>query len=82
MASIAKCFPNERLGLLVYEIQHPPIYIHLQAMACIRGWLKYESDLSNELYFQTKISLAQTYAAWLLVGDLRYISYIAVIIDD
>ena len=33
-------FPNERLGWLVYEIQHLPIYIHLQTMACERGWLK------------------------------------------
>ena len=36
----------------VYEIQHLPIYIHLQATACKRGWLKYmyESGLSNELF--------------------------------
>ena len=46
-----KYFPNERLGWLVYETQHLPIYIHL------RGWLEYESGLSNELFFQTKINL-------------------------
>ena len=55
-----RSFPNERLGWLVYETQHLPIYIHLQATACKRGWLKYESGLSNELFFQTNISLAQT----------------------
>ena len=54
------CFPDERLGWLVYEIQHLPIYIHSQATACKRGWLIYESGLSNELFFQTNISLAQT----------------------
>ena len=43
-----------------YETQHLPIYIHLQAMACKRGSLKYEIGLSNELYFKMKISLAQT----------------------
>ena len=53
-----KCFPNERLGWPVYEIQHLPFYIHLQAIACKQGLLKYESGLSNELYFQKKISLA------------------------
>ena len=69
-----KCFPYERLGPFVYEIQYPLIHIHLQAMACNRGWLKYESGLSNDLHFQTfpKISLAQTKAARLLVVDLRY----------
>ena len=55
-----KCFPNGRLRWLVYEIQHPPIYIHLQAMACKRGRLKYESGLSNEFFFLSKISLPQT----------------------
>ena len=55
-----KVFPNERMGWLLYEIQHLPIYIHLQAMAYKRGWLKYESGLSNELFFQTKMRLAQT----------------------
>ena len=55
-----KCFPDERLGWLVCEIQHLPIYIHLQATACKRGWLKYESGLSNELFFQKNISLAET----------------------
>ena len=55
-----KCFPDERLGWLVYEIQDLPIYIHLKATACKRGWLKYEIGLSNELFFQTNISLAHT----------------------
>ena len=55
-----KCFPDERLGWLVYEIQHLPIYIYLQAMACKRGWLEYENGLSIELFFQTNICLAQT----------------------
>ena len=32
----------------MYETQHLPIYIHLQAMACKWGWLKYESGLSND----------------------------------
>ena len=50
------CFPNERLGWLVYEIQHLPIYIHLQAMACKQGWLQYERGLSNEFFFQTNIT--------------------------
>ena len=57
---LGKCFLNERQGWLVHETQHLPIYIHLQTMACIRGWLRYESGLANELYFQTKKSLAQT----------------------
>ena len=42
-----KCFPNGRLGWLVYKTQHLPIYIHLQAVAYKRGWLKYESCLSD-----------------------------------
>ena len=54
---LRKCFPNERL---VYDIQHLPTYIHLQAMAFKQGWLKCESALSNEPFFQTKISLTQT----------------------
>ena len=45
-----KCFPDERLGWLVYEIQHLPIYVHLQATACKRGRLIYGSGLSNELF--------------------------------
>ena len=48
------------LGWVVYEIHHLSIYIHSQAMAYKRGSLKYESDLSNELFFQTKINLART----------------------
>ena len=50
-----KCFPKERLGWLVYETQQLPIYIHLQAMACKWGWLKYESGLSNELFCPDEI---------------------------
>ena len=55
-------------------MQYPLIHIHLQTMACNRGWLEYESGLSNDLHFQSfpKISLAQTKAARLLVVDLRY----------
>ena len=45
-----KCFPTERLGWLVYEIQHPPINIHLQAMVCRREWLKYEGGLPNGVF--------------------------------
>ena len=51
---------TKRLGWLVYETQHLHIYIHIQAVAYKRGCLKYESGLSNELYFQIKMSLAQT----------------------
>ena len=47
-------------GLGVVETQHLPIYIHLQAIDCEGGWLKYESGLYNEIFFQTKVSLAQT----------------------
>ena len=48
---LRKCFPNERL---VYDIQHLPTYIHLQAMAFKRGWLKCESALSNEPFSRQK----------------------------
>ena len=60
MASIWEMFSKCKAGWLVYETQHLPIYIRLQAMVCKQGWLIYESGLSKELYFQTKISLAQT----------------------
>ena len=36
------------------------IYIHLQAMACKRGWLKYERGLSSEFIFGANISPAKT----------------------
>ena len=53
-------FSNEMLGWLVYEIKHLSIYIHLQAMACKRGWLKYERGLFSEFFFLVNISLVQT----------------------
>ena len=59
-------------GWLVYETHHLPIHIHLQAMGCKRGWLKYKSGSSSEFCFQSKISLAQTYAPWHLIGDIQY----------
>ena len=68
MASTWKMFPNERLGWLVYETQHLSIYIHLQAMACKRGWLEYENGLSNDFSFPNKNKLAQPKAAPLLIG--------------
>ena len=49
MASIPKCSPKERLGWFVHEIHYLPIIIHLQAMACKRRWLEYESGLPNKL---------------------------------
>ena len=35
-----------RLGWLVSETQHYPIYVHLQAAACRGGWLHTEGGLS------------------------------------
>ena len=66
-----KCFPDERLGWLVYEKQHLPIYIHLQATACKRGSLKYESRLFSELFFQTNITTPEHSRAASVQG-LRY----------
>ena len=71
MAYFGKCFPSEGVGWLVYEIQHLLIYIHLQAMACKRGWLKYERGLSSNFCFQKQTNLAQTKAARLLITGLR-----------
>ena len=61
MASIPKMLSkwNAWVACAQYTASAAYIYIHLQAMACNRWWLKYESGLSNELYFQTAISLAQ-----------------------
>ena len=47
---IEECFPDERFRWLLHEIQHLSIYVHLQATACKRGWLKNESGLCNELF--------------------------------
>ena len=44
---LGKCFPSEGLGQLVYDIQHLPIDIHLEAMACMREWLKYGAGPSS-----------------------------------
>ena len=60
MASVQKMISKWKAGVACIEIQHPPIYIHLQAMDYKQGRLKfYESGLSNE-FFLSKISLAQT----------------------
>ena len=50
--------------------------LFIQAMAFKHGWLKCENGLNNEHFFHSKISLAQTWAAWLLIGNLRYITAI------
>ena len=53
-------FPNERLGWLVYEIQHFAIYIHLQAKLVNEGGLNMRVAYPVNLFFKTNISLAQT----------------------
>lgn len=57
---MGKWFRNKWLDWLVFEMQHPPIYIQIQAVACRRGWLQYKGGLSSEFIFHTIISLAQT----------------------
>ena len=60
-----KCFPNERRGWLLYKTQHLPVFTHLQAMACKRGWLKYESGLSYEFFAdKTKPRSSVSHAAY------------------
>ena len=44
-------------------------YIHLQAMACIGGWLKYESGLSSEFGFQTVIKPRPTISGARVASD-------------
>ena len=53
---------NEWLEWLESEIQHVSIFINLQAMTCMRKWLKYKGGSSSEFIFLTKIPLAQRQA--------------------
>ena len=55
MASIRKIFSIEKAG--VAYIRNTASAYHLYSLN--EGGFKHESGLSNELFFQTKISLAQ-----------------------
>ena len=74
MASIRKIFSKWKAGVAclgnysiwLYSFYSFIHFIHLQAMACKRGWPKYEGGLSNELYFSSNIS------HWASERDLQY----------
>ena len=50
-----KCFPKDRLGWLLSETQHFPIYVYLQTVTYRWGWLLTEDGLSADFFSECKL---------------------------